>query len=165
MFIKRRKDNFIYLQNQNKINYLASIQKENIEMSYRNLIFDLDGTLTNPYKGILNSMQYALQQLNYQSIPNTVPNEFVGPPLQKSFKEIFDLNDKQTKLAVEYFREYYGKAGLYENEPYEGILELFENLYDSGYKLFIATSKLEKYAHILHTFNRTEFKVRWTTSF
>ena len=118
-------------------------------MTYRNLIFDLDGTLTNPYQGILNSLQYSLRQLNVENIPLEVPSAFIGPPLQKSFKQLFDLNDKQTELAVEYFRDYYGKAGLYENEVFEGISELFEGLHDLGFKIFVATSKLEKYAQLI----------------
>lgn len=116
---------------------------------YTNIIFDLDGTLTNPYQGILNSLQFALNQLNYHDIPSEVPNEFIGPPLQKSFSSIYGLNSKQTDLAVEYFRTYYGRAGLYENEVFEGIHELFENLHESGRKIFVATSKLEKYARLI----------------
>jgi phosphoglycolate phosphatase len=118
-------------------------------MRYQNIIFDLDGTLTNPYLGILNSLRFSLQQLQFSQLPNQVPSEFIGPPLQQSFKEIFGLNEKQTNLAVEYFREYYGKAGLYENELFEGIGELLAHLYENGNKLFVATSKLKKYAKLI----------------
>jgi phosphoglycolate phosphatase len=118
-------------------------------MIYRNIIFDLDGTLTNPYQGILNSLQYALRSMNYSPVPSEVPSAFIGPPLQRSFMELFGFNKKQTELAVEHFRVYYGRQGLYENEVFEGISELLEALHTSGYKLFVATSKLEKYARII----------------
>ena len=116
---------------------------------YKNLIFDLDGTITNNYKGIFNSLKHSLEMLNYENIPTVLPQNFIGPPLQKSFRDVFELNSRNTELAVGYFREYYGKAGLYENEVYDGIHELFENLADFGYCLYVATSKLQKYANLI----------------
>src|SRR5690606_10307545 len=71
---------------------------------------------------------------------------FIGPPLQQSFKELFGLNESDTELAIEHFREYYSTKGLYENNPYPGIPDLLEELALSGKQLFIATSKLEKFA-------------------
>ncbi len=115
-------------------------------MHFQNIIFDLDGTLTNPQEGILNSIKYALRSLHYQNIPESIPPEFIGPPLQKSFKNVFGYNDKQTDQAVALFREYYGKHGLYENVPYDGIEQLLSSLSSEGKSLFVATSKLEKYA-------------------
>lgn len=56
------------------------------------------------------------------------------------------MNEKNTNLAVEHFRHYFGEKGLFENEPYPGIPELMENLSFQGKKLYIATSKLEKFA-------------------
>lgn len=116
---------------------------------YNHIIFDLDGTLTNPYNGVFNSLQFALQQMSYPTIPDELPAAFIGPPLQKSFSEIYGMNKKQTDIAVEYFRQYYGRAGLYENELYEGISELLENLTESGMHVYVATSKLEKYARLV----------------
>jgi phosphoglycolate phosphatase len=118
----------------------------------KNIIFDLDGTLTNPLEGIYNSLCYALRELNYRDIPKSLPIEFIGPPLQQSFKTIYDFNEKKVDLAVCYFREYYGTKGLYENYPYPGIDELLEELAMQGKKLYVATSKLEKYAReiLLH---------------
>jgi phosphoglycolate phosphatase len=118
-------------------------------MEYRNLIFDLDGTLTNSKMGILNSLQYALKELHIENIPFEIPDAFIGPPLQRSFSELFALNKKQTDLAVEYFRLYYGKSGLYENEVFVGIPELVAYLNEMGCKIFVATSKLEKYARLI----------------
>ena len=115
-------------------------------MRFQNIIFDLDGTLTNPQDGILNSIKYALRSLHYQKIPDVIPLGFIGPPLQQSFKKVFGFNEKQTERAVELFREYYGKHGLYENIPYDGIEQFISYLSSEGKSLFIATSKLEKYA-------------------
>lgn len=113
---------------------------------FKNIIFDLDGTLTNPIEGIFNSLCYSLKKMNYKNLPTELPQEFVGPPLQHGFKNIYGFTDKETDQAVLYFREYYGSRGLYENKPYVGIHELLEELSMKGKKLFVATSKLEKYA-------------------
>jgi phosphoglycolate phosphatase len=112
----------------------------------RNIIFDLDGTLTNPIEGIFNSLHYSLKLMHFNDIPSVLPPEFVGPPLQHSFKNIFGMNERETEQAVIYFREYYGNWGLYENKPYDGIEELLEELSKNGKKLYVATSKLKKYA-------------------
>lgn len=114
--------------------------------SYSNIIFDLDGTLTNPYEGILNSLQYAIRKMQHPEIPDVVPHNFIGPPLQRSFSDIYGYNEKNTELAVQYYREYYFKHGLYENIPYEGIAELLYTLSMNGKRLFVATSKHEETA-------------------
>jgi|SRR5690554_2462826 len=113
---------------------------------FEHIIFDLDGTLTDSRQGIGNSISYALQKLNIEGFDGVVPDSFIGPPLQQCFREVFHLNDRNTELAVEYFREYYSAKGLYENHPYPGILEMLEQLYTIGKHLYIATSKLEHYA-------------------
>jgi len=113
---------------------------------FRNIIFDLDGTLTDSLEGIFNSLVYALRQIGYEEIPEIMPTEFLGPPLQQGFKNIFHLNEKETELAVKVFREYYGSKGLFENHPYAGIPDLLAALADNGIRMFVATSKYEKYA-------------------
>ena len=118
-------------------------------MKYRNIIFDMDGTLTDNKLGIYNSLLYALQQLNYSPLPTKVPSSFIGPPLQKSFKEIYGFNENQTEHAVNLYRVYYAEKGWCENETYDGILELLNSLVDRGCQLFVATSKLEKYARMI----------------
>lgn len=115
-------------------------------MLFRNIIFDLDGTLTDSRESIFNSLRYALGRLQFDSIPEVLPNAFIGPPLQKSFKELFGFNEKNTELAVGFFREYYGKHGIYEGLPFPGMVELLAQLYEEGAQLFVATSKFEKYA-------------------
>lgn len=113
---------------------------------FSNLIFDLDGTLTNPQEGILQSLRYAFKLLEFNELPDFVPSEFIGPPLHHCFQKVYHLNEKDTEKAITYFREYYGSKGLYENYPYEGISELLSVLADTGKSIYIATSKYMKYA-------------------
>ena len=113
---------------------------------FTHIIFDLDGTLTDNTRGIGNSIKYALTQMHIEGYSEETLKQFIGPPLQWGFSNLFGMNERNTKLAVEYFREYFGEKGLYENEPYPGVEEMLQELDTHGKKLYIATSKLEKFA-------------------
>jgi phosphoglycolate phosphatase len=116
---------------------------------FTHILFDLDGTLTNPRLGIGNSLKYALRQMHIDGYSDELLERFVGPPLQDGFKNLFGLNERNTDLAVEHFRTYFGEKGLYENIPYSGIQELLEALHHSGKRVYVVTSKLEKYAQMI----------------
>jgi len=113
---------------------------------FSHIIFDLDGTLTDNTRGIGNSIKYALARMQIEDYEEEVLSRFIGPPLQWGFRNLFGMNERNTELAVGYFREYFSVKGMYENEPYPGIQEMMEELSNSGKKMYIATSKLEKYA-------------------
>ena len=113
---------------------------------FSHIIFDLDGTLTDNTRGIACSIRYALEKMKIDGFNGVIPDGFIGPPLQQGMKNLFGLNDRDTQLAVEYFREYYSVHGLFENDPYPGVSGMLETLHFSGKKLFVATSKLEKFA-------------------
>ena len=114
---------------------------------FTHIIFDLDGTLADPREGIRNSIKYALGKMKNGEFSEELLERFIGPSLQWGFSNIFGMNEKDTDLAVKYFREYFGEKGLYENEPYPGIYDLMESLQTAGKKMYIASSKLEKYVH------------------
>lgn len=116
---------------------------------FSHLLFDLDGTLTDPRQGIGNSLKYALRQMHIDGYSPEILEKFVGPPLQDGFKKLFGLNERNTELAVEHFRTYFGDKGLFENVPFPGISELLEELHLSGKRIYIVTSKLEKYAQMI----------------
>lgn len=125
---------------------------------FTHIIFDLDGTLADPREGIRNSIKYALGKMKNREFSEDLLERFIGPSLQWGFSNIFGMNEKDTDLAVKYFREYFGEKGLYENEPYPGIYDLMESLQASGKKMYIASSKLEKYVHrILEHFDFEKF--------
>jgi phosphoglycolate phosphatase len=113
---------------------------------FTHIIFDLDGTLTDNTQGIWNSVKYALQKMHIEEYSPEILEKFIGPPLQWGFRNLFGLNERNTKLAVEYFREYYGENGWHQNVPYPGVLEMMQELDHSGKLMYIATSKLEKYS-------------------
>lgn len=114
--------------------------------NFSHIIFDLDGTLTNNTLGIGNSLKYALKQMQIDDYSEEILGQFIGPPLQWGFKNLFGMNERNTELAVSYFREYYSEKGLLENKPYPGVFEMLEELHNTGKKMFIATAKYEKFA-------------------
>ena len=125
---------------------------------FTHIIFDLDGTLADPREGIRNSIKYALSKMKKGEFSEDLLERFIGPSLQWGFSNIFGMDEKDTDLAVQYFREYFGEKGLYENELYLGIYEMLEKLQADGKKMYIASSKLEKYVHrILEHFELEKF--------
>ncbi len=112
-----------------------------------NLLFDLDGTLTDAYDGITNSISHALSMLGRVSPPKEALRWCIGPPLKKSFAKLLGSDDVSlADTALSYYRERYSSVGLYENSVYDGIPELCRSLQDKGHTLFVATSKPTIYA-------------------
>lgn len=112
---------------------------------YQYILFDLDGTLTNPEIGITNCVMYALEKFNIKVEDRKELHPFIGPPLTYSFQTYYGLSEADSELAVKYYRERFSVKGLYENEVYEGVDKLLKQLKESGKILVIATSKPEEY--------------------
>lgn len=121
-----------------------------IKVSYQYILFDLDGTLTDPGVGIINSVRYALQQYGLDGDPEFL-RRFIGPPLVDSFMEYYGFDEAKAKEAVAYYREYFGPRGIFENQLYPGIPELLQTLVERGKKLALATSKPTVYARQILT--------------
>jgi len=105
------------------------------------ILFDLDGTLTDPKEGVTKSVQFALESFG---IIVDDPDDlvmFIGPPLRTSFKVFYGFDDEGAEKAVEKYRERYLPKGIYENIMYSGIDSLLQKLVDVGKTLIIATSK------------------------
>ncbi len=115
-------------------------------MRWRYLLFDLDGTLTDPMLGITRSVQYALHRFGIEVDDLHTLCRFIGPPLKESFRDFYGMDDEQAAQAVAYTREYFAPRGIFENSLYEGIPELLTELQGAGGVLAMATSKPEPFA-------------------
>lgn len=112
-----------------------------------NLLFDLDGTLTDPYQGITRCISHALLALGRLVPPRVNLRWCIGPPLKNSFAKLLASDDdKLADAALAIYRERFGSVGLYENEVYEGIPEALKALQEMGHTLYVATSKPTVYA-------------------
>ncbi len=123
----------------------------------KSVLFDLDGTLTDPQVGIVSSIQYALTKLG--SIPPDVDRLLwcIGPPLTESFAKLIGTEDRhQINTAIGFYRERFATIGLFENLLYPEILEVLQSLQTEGYRTYIATSKPQIYARqIIEHFGMT----------
>ncbi len=107
------------------------------------ILFDLDGTLTDPKEGITKSVQYALAHFKIEVADLNDLAVYIGPPLKDGFMEHHRLSETEANEAVGKYRERFSKTGLYENEVYDGVEELLINLKNAGKKLAVASSKPE----------------------
>jgi len=115
--------------------------------NYEYILFDLDGTLTDPKEGIINSIKYALRKMEQQEIQELELLTFIGPPIQWSFSEVCGMNEEEVTRAVHFYREYFTENGMIENKVYSGIPQLLHELKETGKKLFVATSKPTVFAN------------------
>ncbi|MCS5422528.1 MULTISPECIES: HAD family hydrolase [Psychrilyobacter] len=127
-------------------------------MKYKYILFDLDGTLTDPGVGITKAVQYALKKNNIIEESLSTLEIFIGPPLKDSFMEFYSFDEKMISDSIKYFREYFRKNGIFENEVYSGILDLLGELKNRGCKIAVATSKPTVFANtVLKHFGMMEY--------
>lgn len=105
------------------------------------LLFDLDGTLTDPKVGICTCVQYALASFGIEEPDLDKLEPFIGPPLKDSFMKFYGLDGNQAEAAVEKYRERFSVTGLYENQVYRGIPEMLKTLNARGFCMGVASSK------------------------
>lgn len=127
-------------------------------MHFDYILFDLDGTLTDPGIGITNSVMFALKKYGIQAKDRSELYQFIGPPLVDSFKKFYGFSDDEAYQAVEFYREYFRDKGIFENRIYDGITDLLEQLRKNNKTLILATSKPWVYAkQILDHFNIAKY--------
>ncbi len=105
------------------------------------LLFDLDGTLTDPKTGICTCVQYALASFGIQEPDLDKLEPFIGPPLKESFMGFYHMSGEQAESAVEKYRERFQDKGIFENQIYKGIPKLLRRLRSRGMVLAVASSK------------------------
>ncbi|MBQ4536070.1 MAG: HAD hydrolase-like protein [Lachnospiraceae bacterium] len=122
------------------------------------LLFDLDGTLTDPKVGITTCVQYALKSFGIEEPDLDKLEPFIGPPLAESFQNFYDFSEEQAKEAVKKYRERFQDTGLFENELYVGIPQMLRTLKNNGIHMAVASSKPTVYVErILEHFHIKDF--------
>ena len=113
---------------------------------FQNILFDLDGTLTDPGLGITNSVMHALRKHQIEVADRRELYAFIGPPLKDSFMKYYGFSEEDAVRAIDEYREYFRPRGIYENEVYPGVPELLQTLKENGRRLILATSKPDEFS-------------------
>ena len=127
-------------------------------MKYKNILFDLDGTITDSSPGIINSYLHSLNKIGLAEDDIDKLKSYIGSPLRAYYTERHNLSTADSDTAVKHFREHYAEKGIFENAVYPGMAELIDKLRENGFRLYIATSKpLEFAITVLNHFNIKEY--------
>lgn len=111
------------------------------------LLFDLDGTLTDPRTGIVGCIRFALDQLGSPCPSDNVLADFIGPPLRATFATLLETTDtSRVEAAIDLYRQRFACSGLYDNQVYPGVPGMLEQTGEMATAMFVATSKPRVYA-------------------
>ena len=119
---------------------------ENNDRRYDVAVFDLDGTLLDTTRGVLDAVKYTIEKMGYHELSKERLASFIGPPIQDSFAAAYGLSGPVLQELATVFRDRYKGPDLLKAEPYEGIYELCQGLIDRGIEPAVATYKREDYA-------------------
>jgi phosphoglycolate phosphatase len=127
--------------------------------SIKNILFDLDGTLTDPVEGMTRCFHYALERMGAPLPTQAELQLHIGPPLRGTFSLILKTTDEaMIERAVSLYRERFAESGMFENEVFNGVPEMLSSLRAASKRLFVATSKVQLYSEkILQHFNLSAY--------
>ena len=114
-------------------------------MRYKYVLFDLDGTLTDPYEGITKSFQYALEAFGINAKQSELLR-VIGPPLIDSFRDFYGFDDETAAYAVAKYRERFAVIGWKENRLLDGVSDMLSAIKGSGAAVVLATAKPRVFA-------------------
>lgn len=116
----------------------------------KNLFFDFDGTIANTQEGIVNALEYMVNDLKMEHLGVDTYKKFIGPSLVDSLKRFYpDFPKARYQEAVKSFQSYYNTKGVYQLELYPGMKDMLQELKDAGYNLYISSVKTESMLKIL----------------
>ncbi len=116
---------------------------------YDAVIFDVDGTILDTAEGILASVRYMINTLNFPQIEERTLNSFVGPRIQDSLVRVYGLQGEECRRAAGVFRDRYKQGDVLKAKPYQGLEETLGILSATGYRLSVATNKRQDFTDAL----------------
>jgi phosphoglycolate phosphatase len=104
-----------------------------------NIIFDLDGTISNSSEGIIATIRATFKHYGLPELSDDTIKKYIGPPAEETFARY--LPKEKIPQAVEFYRKVYKESGIMKNEMYAGIDKLLVHLRSNGHKTYVATTK------------------------
>lgn len=112
------------------------------------VLFDLDGTLNDPYEGITSCIKYALESVGIEENDPQKLRSYIGPPLRNTFS-LYGFDEEKCEELVKKYREKFLVTGIHQNITYDGTIEMLKNLHEHGCKISLASCKPEKACRII----------------
>lgn len=112
------------------------------------VLFDLDGTLNDPYEGITSCIKYALESVGIEENDPVKLRSYIGPPLRNTFA-LYGFDEEKCEELVFKYREKFLVTGIHQNVPYEGSFEMLKALHEHGCKIALASCKPERACKII----------------
>ena len=135
-----------------------TVRDRRMNNKFHTVAFDLDGTLSDPMRGLTSGFRYAFRKMKIDYGDERVLKSFIGPPLRDEWMARYSLTRESAEEAVAYFREYYSIYGWWDNDLYEGVTELLSALKAAGKRIVLATSKPDVHSRkILGRFGLTQY--------
>lgn len=115
-------------------------------MKYTTILFDLDGTLTDPAEGLTNSLRFAMEAMGMEPWSRQALLCFIGPPILDMCRDLLHMSPEDSQEFLRQFRVYFEDRGWQENLLFDGVADLLSALQSAGATLVVATSKPEDFA-------------------
>lgn len=130
-----------------------------VQLRYKTIIFDLDGTISDPFVGISRSINFALEALDHPAVDPEQVRPLIGPPLTEIFEFLLGpLPGTKMDKLIDLYRDRYARVGYAENRLYDDIPDIIESLSRTGYVLGVCTSKRGDYARrIIEMFGLSQY--------
>ncbi|MBR5872244.1 MAG: HAD hydrolase-like protein [Oscillospiraceae bacterium] len=112
------------------------------------VIFDLDGTLTDPYEGITDCIKYALSSVGIEENDPAKLRSYIGPPLRNTFA-LYGFGEEDCEKLVHKYREKFLVTGIHQNFTYDGTAEMLKTLREHGCRISLASCKPERACKII----------------
>lgn len=121
-------------------------------MKYKTVIFDLDGTLLNTLDDIRDSLNVALSKFGFKERSLEEVRKAVGYASRELLARTLDggHENPQLQTVLDYYLDYYEKHSNIKTKPYEGIIELLEELREQGIRVAIVSNKPQEAVSILN---------------
>ena len=114
-------------------------------MRYGHIIFDLDGTLLDTSPGILDSIEYTINEMGLNKKSRKILKIHIGPPIKDLFMQLFDVEDEMAEEAVRVFRKHYSEYRILYAKPYAGMYDFCKKSKEKATILSVASNKPEQY--------------------
>ena len=116
--------------------------KQNMKL----IIFDFDGTIADTSEGILDAHRFVLNTMGREVPSEEELRGVIGANLLTTYIEKFGFSDLDARVAVRVYRERYAEVGIHKAILYPGFVDVIKNLKNKGYKIGVATLKVEDFA-------------------